>query len=80
MAKGEIVINEALCKGCGYCVKFCNQGCIEFSKDRISALGNPIAVVVHPDKCTACAMCGWMCPDYAITVYKYVADKAPATK
>jgi ferredoxin len=29
MAKGEIVINEAICKGCGYCGKFCSRGCIE---------------------------------------------------
>ena len=25
-----------------------------------------------PDKCNGCGICGWMCPDLAIDVYKYV--------
>ncbi|MDD5094983.1 MAG: hypothetical protein PHV74_11480 [Dehalococcoidia bacterium] len=79
MAKGEIVIDEKACKGCGFCVKFCNQGCLEMGKE-LGALGNLAAVVAHPEKCNACAICGWMCPDYAITVYKYTEEKAPVKK
>ena len=36
MAKGGIVINEAICKGCGYWAEFCPRGCIEVLADRFT--------------------------------------------
>lgn len=77
MAKGEIVINEQLCKGCELCVKFCARGCIAITGDKISSAGNLIASFVNSEKCNACGVCGWMCPDFAIEVYKYVEGKSP---
>jgi len=71
MAKGEIRINEELCRGCGYCEMFCNSECIKIS-DRISSLGLPLPEIVNPEKCTACGFCAWMCPHIAIEAYKYV--------
>ena len=76
MAKGEIVINEKLCKGCGLCIEFCSRGCIAFAEGKLSAMGLPLASFAVPEKCNACGICGWMCPDFAIEVYKYV--EAPA--
>ena len=78
MAKGEIVINELLCKGCGYCVEFCPRGCIEMG-DKLSTTGVLLPDFAHPDKCNGCKICGWMCPDFAIEVYKYVEEKEPST-
>lgn len=77
LARGEVVIDEALCKGCGLCVDFCTRGCIEIAPDKVSVRGLPLATFAAPEKCNACGVCGWMCPDFAIEVYKYV--KAPAT-
>ena len=76
MAKGEIVINEQLCQGCGYCTKFCPRGCIEISKDKFSPLGQLLPVFINPETCNGCGICGWMCPDFAIEVYKYVESPA----
>ena len=76
MAKGEIVISEALCLGCGYCVQFCPKGCIVVTGDRFSHQGAMVPTFAEPEKCTACGICGWMCPHFAIEVYKYVEAEA----
>ena len=75
MAKGEIVVNEKRCKGCGLCVEFCPQDCIAITGEKIGPNGFLLPEVVKPEACTACCICGWMCPDYAIDVYKYVKEK-----
>ncbi len=76
MAKGGIVINNALCKGCGLCIINCKRGCLGFSKDEKSSFGTPVAAFENPDKCIACCVCAWMCPDFAIDVYKFVEEES----
>ena len=76
MAKGEIVISDALCLGCGYCVEFCPKGCNVIAGDRFSPQGTMVPTFAEPEKCTACGICGWMCPHFAIEVYKYVEAEA----
>ncbi len=78
MPKGEVVIDERMCKGCGLCIEFCSRGVIAESKDKLTVLGMPVAEVMHPEKCNACGVCAWMCPDFAIDVYKYVEEAAPS--
>ena len=70
MPKGEIVVDEKLCKGCGLCVEFCPRECITMPEGKLSEKGLPLAVLSVPEKCNACSICGWMCPDFAIEVYK----------
>ena len=71
MAKGEITIDFSLCQGCSYCVKFCSRGCIEMTKDKFNSKGYVLPAFVHPEACTGCQICAWMCPAMAIEVYKY---------
>lgn len=78
MAKGEIVIDEMLCKGCGYCERFCSRGCIEITGDKFTPQGYLLPSFANPEKCNACCVCAWMCPDFAIEVYKYVEEGAKA--
>ena len=73
-AKGEIVIEESFCKGCGLCVLFCTKKCITMEK--IGTGGFPIASVSIPEECTGCGICGWMCPDMAIEVYKFDSGRS----
>jgi NAD-dependent dihydropyrimidine dehydrogenase PreA subunit len=46
--------------------------------DRFTAQGYVLPFFVGPDKCNACGICGLMCPDFAIEVYKYVGEEAPS--
>ncbi|MDX9715130.1 MAG: 4Fe-4S binding protein [Dissulfurispiraceae bacterium] len=68
-ARGKIVINRDVCKGCAYCVSACPKGCIEMDKT-INSAGYFPAVFVHADKCTGCAICATVCPDIAIQVWR----------
>ena len=72
LGKGRININEGLCLGCGYCVHFCSQKCLAITGDKVSPQGHLLASMTSPENCTACGICGWMCPHLAIDVYKYV--------
>ncbi len=78
MARGEIVIDEAYCKGCGYCIKFCARGCIVQPGDKFSPQGYLLPEFENTEKCNACGICAWMCPDQAIEVYRLVEDKVPS--
>jgi 2-oxoglutarate ferredoxin oxidoreductase subunit delta len=70
VAKSEIQIDENLCKGCGYCALYCARGCLVISQDKLTELGHELPTFTQPDRCTACGVCAWMCPEYAIDVYK----------
>jgi 2-oxoglutarate ferredoxin oxidoreductase subunit delta len=78
MARGEITINEQLCKGCGLCAEFCARGCITLPAGSFSAKGLPLAEFTVPERCNGCGLCGWMCPDLAIEVDRYVQGNADA--
>jgi len=69
-AKGEVIINAQNCKGCRLCAHFCPRDCLSFSDENISAKGFVLPSFAEPEKCNACGICGRMCPDFAIEVYK----------
>ena len=75
MAKGKIIISEANCLGCGYCEKFCSRECIVIPGDKFSPRGYLLPVFANPDRCNACGVCNWMCPHFAIEVYKYIENE-----
>jgi len=74
MAKGEIVIDEMYCRGCGYCVDFCPKDCVAIQEDKFTPQGYPLSSFVRPEDCTACGICSFMCPHHAIEVYRYVEE------
>jgi 2-oxoglutarate ferredoxin oxidoreductase subunit delta len=59
--RGQVVIFDNWCKGCGLCVEFCPMKVLALNGD-----GHPL--VVAPEKCTACHWCDTHCPDFAIVV------------
>ena len=66
MAKVQIVAER--CKSCGYCIKFCPKHVLAIG-DKVNSKGYEYVVPVNPDDCMAC-ICGRMCPDGAIEIYK----------
>jgi 2-oxoglutarate ferredoxin oxidoreductase subunit delta len=63
--RGLVVINEALCKGCGFCIEFCPAGVLAFS-DEFNSKGYHPPFAVNPEACSGCDLCGMYCPDFAI--------------
>jgi 2-oxoglutarate ferredoxin oxidoreductase subunit delta len=77
MAKGRIVVDDALCKGCELCTTVCPKDVIHMAMDRLTPRGyHPAALVDPQGDCTGCAICAVICPDVAISVYRWV----PAAK
>jgi 2-oxoglutarate ferredoxin oxidoreductase subunit delta len=68
--ENEVIINEAICKGCGLCTVACPKQVLELDKIRLNAKGYHPSAVRHPEKCIACGMCAIMCPDSVIKVIK----------
>ena len=67
MAKVEVV--DERCKSCGYCVKFCPRHVLEIGT-KVNSKGYEYVTPARPEDCIGCAICGRMCPDGAINVYK----------
>jgi 2-oxoglutarate ferredoxin oxidoreductase subunit delta len=81
MAKGRIVVDDVLCKGCGLCITVCPKDVIRLQMGELTPKGYHPARLEDPEgQCTGCAICSVICPDGAITVYRWVAapEKMPA--
>ncbi len=62
----KIIINTAVCKGCGYCVAACPKKALSMSADF-----NPAGyhfTVVDEKACIGCGTCYTVCPDYVYSV------------
>jgi len=68
-AKGRIVIDRNLCKECHLCIQACKQGHIRPGKDFNPKGYRPVETVENGE-CTGCALCGIVCPEVAIEVYR----------
>ena len=66
----KIIIDEAVCKGCGLCANACPLKIISLDTGRLNLKGYHPARLMEPGRCTGCASCAAMCPDTAITVEK----------
>ncbi len=64
----RVEIDQEQCKSCELCVNFCNQDCLTIG-DQINSSGYRY-VVYNGNECKGCGLCGEMCPDLAILVYK----------
>ena len=65
----KVVVIESRCKSCEICVSVCARRCLRVS-DRHNQAGYFIVEFIGEDKCTGCALCGEMCPDLALQIYK----------
>ena len=50
-------------------MKFCPKGVLAVGHE-VNSKGYPYVVAAKPEDCIGCAICGRMCPDAAIEVYK----------
>jgi 2-oxoglutarate ferredoxin oxidoreductase subunit delta len=66
---GKVEIISERCKSCGYCVKFCPKGVLAIGK-QVNSKGYEYVEPVNLNACIGCAICGQVCPDGAIDVYR----------
>lgn len=67
MPKVEVL--SEYCKSCGLCVSVCPKKILTIG-DKANRKGYYPVVVSEPEQCIGCSMCGVMCPDLAIEVYR----------
>lgn len=78
LARGRMVVNEEICKGCELCTTVCPYDLIHMA-DHYNAKGYRPAMLVDPEsRCTGCTLCAMICPDAVITVFRLVRVRSPA--
>ena len=71
MAKiiGQVVVDEARCKGCGVCIAACPCDVLALSAN-VNAKGYNYVEMAREEACTGCASCGIICPDSCLVIYR----------
>jgi len=67
--RANVVVLEERCKACELCVVACPQGNLKLSTRLNQAGFHPAEFSYRGVKgeCTACGVCYWVCPDFAIS-------------
>ncbi len=76
VARGDLVIFEERCKGCGFCVEYCPRDVLALS-ERFNRKGYHPPEVVRTGECLNCSLCEMICPEFAIFSYAR-SPEAPA--
>lgn len=72
LARGRIVINEEMCKGCELCTRVCPYNLIHMA-EHYNSKGYKPAYLLDPEhRCTGCTLCAMICPEAVITVFRMV--------
>lgn len=72
--KGKLVILPERCKGCNFCIEFCPLHILEPSGE-LNSFGYVPPRLKADSRCTTCAFCQWVCPDFAIYCIKNENEK-----
>lgn len=70
MAKGYVIVDEKMCKGCQLCVGACPFHLMQVA-EHFNEKGYRPAMLMDPDaRCTGCSACATICPDAVIVVFR----------
>jgi 2-oxoglutarate ferredoxin oxidoreductase subunit delta len=73
--RANVKILDERCKACELCVVSCPQGNLRLSRKLNHAGFHPVEFTYKGTKgnCTGCAICYWVCPDFAISEVQVAA-------
>ena len=67
LRKFDVVVNEEVCKDCGYCREVCSRE-IFVQSAGFNPSGYHPCIPANTEKCIGCLRCLYICPDFAITI------------
>ena len=70
----QIYIIPERCKGCRFCIEFCQQH-ILYQSNEMNSKGYHTVEVTDNNKCNGCNTCSMMCPEFAISVITEEAEE-----
>ena len=65
----EVRVVSERCKSCGYCVKFCPKKVLRVGQ-QVNSKGYEDVEPIKLSECIGCCICGRICPDGALEIYK----------
>ena len=74
--RGDLVIFDERCKGCGFCVEYCPKDVLALAQ-RFNHKGYHPPEVLRTGECLNCSLCEMICPEFAI--FSFETETAPAT-
>jgi len=74
--RGDLVIFDERCKGCGFCVEYCPKDVLALAQ-RFNHKGYHPPEVLRTGECVNCSLCEMICPEFAI--FSFEIETAPAT-
>ncbi|MDG6898814.1 MAG: 4Fe-4S binding protein [Nitrososphaerota archaeon] len=75
--KALVVVDSERCKGCELCVVTCPHKNLKLSEGLNKIGYHPVQFSYLGEKgaCTACGICYWACPDFAIAEVRSLKEK-----
>jgi 2-oxoglutarate ferredoxin oxidoreductase subunit delta len=77
LQKAIVVVDAERCKGCEICVVSCPEQNLKLSASLNRNGYHPAVFSYRGEKgnCTACGICYWVCPDFAISEVRSLKSK-----
>lgn len=81
IVRGQVLVHDSECKGCGLCVESCPVHALALSHTRLNRIGYFPVEYLDSQGCTGCAVCFYACPEPgALHVLRYKAGLPAASK
>ena len=77
LEKAVVVVDAERCKGCELCIVTCPHKNLKLSNGLNKIGYHPVefSYVGEKGECTACGICYWVCPDFAIAEVRSLKTK-----